>query len=209
MVRSQVPQVHRPDHGGRIGDGLGIDVEGGRQRTEQMRHVGVRLSFEVLGAEDVDRNDRLGYGALRGRTPGADDDHLFGQGVAQGQGHPHGGRFAEDDVGDGAACLETRQLRYDLPHARPQVRKPETAGPVGNRPLDGRTGRRRRHLGAGEDQALLVDQRRIGPEAAWRPAETGSRPTRRSPRRVRGPGPPDGRRHRPTSTPETGSSLFP
>ena len=188
-----------------------------------MRHVGVRLRPEVLGAEDVDRNDRLGYGALRGRTPGADDDDLLGQGVAQGQGHLHGGRFAEDDVGDGAACLETRQLRQDLPHARPQVRKPETAGLVGNRPLDERTGRRRRHVGAGEGQALVgrppgppdwpgpeapgrrPEPAENRPEAARRPAETGSRPTRRSPHRVRGPGPPGDRHHRPTSSRETGS----
>ena len=51
VVGRQVPQVGRPDHGGRIADRLGVDVEGGDHRPQLGCQVPAPLAGEVLGTE--------------------------------------------------------------------------------------------------------------------------------------------------------------
>ncbi len=72
VVRGHVAQVGRPHDGGRVADGLGVDVERGGQRAHQVGHVGGSLIDEIRAADHVDGNHRFGARPRFGTSPDHD-----------------------------------------------------------------------------------------------------------------------------------------
>ena len=74
VVGREVAQTGWPDDSGRVADGLGVDVEGGRDIAQEIGQVCAALVDEIFAADYVDRHGRVRH---RARLPRPGHDLLF------------------------------------------------------------------------------------------------------------------------------------